>query len=127
MKLIGIDYGSKRMGLAISDETLTLARELGVISPEALLPKLEALIEQEEVTGLVLGYPLALSGQETAKTKEVLEFKLRLEAALGLPVYLTDERLSSFMAEQLPGGMKDTDSLAAQIILQNYLDKTKTN
>jgi len=127
MKLIGIDYGTKRIGLAISDETLTLARELEVVSPDAIMEKLDELMKAEEVTGLVLGYPLALSGGKTQKTEEVLEFKLKLEAKLGLPVYLADERLSSYMAEQLPGGTKNTDSLAAQIILQNYLDKTKTN
>jgi putative Holliday junction resolvase len=127
MKLLGIDYGTKRIGLAISDETLTLARELKIIAPEKIFTELEKLIAVEEITGIVLGHPLNMSGEVTKKTEEVLEFKLQLESRLGLPVYLTDERLSSVMAENLPGGSHDVDSLAAQIILQNYLDKTKTN
>lgn len=127
MKLLGIDFGTKRIGLAISDETLTLARELQIISPDKIFLELEKIIAEEEVTGIVLGHPLNMSGQASKKTEEVLEFKLQLEAKLGLPVYLADERLSSVMAENLPGGHRDVDSLAAQIILQNYLDKTKAN
>ena len=91
MKLLGIDYGTKRIGLAISDETLTLARELKIIAPEKIFTELEKLIAVEEITGIVLGHPLNMSGEVTKKTEEVLEFKLQLESRLGLPVYLTDE------------------------------------
>jgi putative holliday junction resolvase len=127
MKLVGIDFGTKRIGLAISDETLTLAREVGIASPGEIMGVIAELIKNDEVTGLVLGYPLGLSGEPTQKTQEVLDFKKELEKKFIVPVFLCDERLSSLMAESLPGGMKNTDSLAAQIILQNYLDKIKTN
>lgn len=124
-KLVGIDFGEKRIGLAISDETRTFARELTIVSPAELIPKLEELIQTEEILALVLGYPLSMSGTETEKTKEVLSFKEKLENKLKLEVHLFDERLSSVMTDSLPGGDINKDSLAAQIILQNYLDTNK--
>lgn len=124
-KLIGIDFGEKRIGLAISDETKTFARELAIVSPEEVISKLQELMQDEEIDGLVLGYPLSMSGTETEKTKEVLQFKEKLENKLKLEVHLFDERLSSVMTDSLPGGGVDKDSLAAQIILQNYLDTNK--
>ncbi len=66
-----------------------------------------------------------MSGEQTETTRRVQEFADSLEEKLNIPVEYMDERLSSVMAENLPGGKKNVDSLAAQIILQNYLDKIK--
>jgi len=125
MKILGIDYGEKRIGLAISDETLTLARELTTLSPKEIWEHLPLIINENDVRRIVLGWPLNMSGQETKKTEEVASFKLELEKKTGLTVEIMDERLSSQMAEGLPGGDHNTDSLAAQIFLQNYLNKQK--
>lgn len=125
MKILGIDYGSKRVGLAISDESLTLARELSILSPKEFWQQIEALVEKEEISHIILGLPLNMSGGSTETTRNVQEFADKLEEKLNLPVEYMDERLSSVMAENLPGGKKNVDSLAAQIILQNYLDKIK--
>jgi putative Holliday junction resolvase len=125
MRILGIDYGEKRIGLAISDESQTLARELMILSPKEFWGQIPALISQHQISSIVLGWPLNMSGQETKKTEEVKSFKLKLESETGLPVGIMDERLSSAMAEHISGGKKDLDSLAAQIILQNYLDKNK--
>ncbi len=126
MKILGIDYGEKRIGLAISDESQTFARELGILSPKEFWEKIRLLIADEEVGEIVLGWPLNMDGEETKKTEEVKSFKVNLESETGLPVRTIDERLSSVMAAKLPGGKKDVDSLAAQILLQNYLDKIKS-
>lgn len=124
-KVLGIDYGEIRIGLAISDETETFARELDILSPKDFWSKIKTLILKEEVQKLVLGWPLNMEGAETQKTKEVGKFILQLEKETGLNVEKMDERLSSQMAGHLPGGKKNVDSLAAQILLQNYLDRNK--
>ncbi len=127
MRVLGIDYGEKRIGLAVSDELGMLARELKILSPKDFFKELSALILEFEVGSVVLGWPLSMSGSETDKTREVAEFKLKIEHIVTIPVILMDERWSSKMASQLPGGHKNLDSLAAQIILQNYLDKQKSS
>lgn len=125
MRVLGLDYGAKRVGVAVSDESLTLARELGIFSPQELLTSLPELVRKHEVSILVLGWPLNMSGQETEKTRQVRAFARRLERAVGLPVEPVDERLTTAMAHRLPGGKQRTDSLAAQIILQVWLDKKR--
>lgn len=125
MKVIGIDYGEKRIGLAISDESQTFARELSILSPKEFWQLIQQIITENEITQIVLGWPLNMSGEETEKTREVASFKLQVESEIHLPVAIIDERLTSQMAEHLPGGKKNIDSLAAQILLQNYLDKNK--
>lgn len=125
MRILGIDYGSKRVGLAVSDETHTLARELVILSPKEFWQKIEEVVAAEEISRIIIGLPLNMSGEQTETTRNVQEFADKLEAKLNLPVEYMDERLSSVMAGNLPGGKKDIDSLAAQIILQNYLDKLK--
>ncbi len=156
MKILGIDYGEKRIGLAISDETQTFARELTILSPKEFWEQVNKLISDQEISKIVLGWPLNMSGQPTEKTREVESFRKKLieklsakslptaghlggsatmsakrtlggkvESETGLQVEIIDERLSSQMAEHIIGGKKDVDSLAAQILLQNYLDRSK--
>jgi putative holliday junction resolvase len=125
MKILGIDYGSKRVGIAISDESHTLAREYNIFSPKEFWEQIEKLCKEEEVGKIVIGLPLNMSGGHTDTTRSAQEFADKLEEKLGIAVEYMDERLSSVMAGNLPGGKKNVDSLAAQIILQNYLDKTK--
>lgn len=126
MKILGIDYGSKRVGLAISDESHTLARELDIWSPSEFWKKINSLAAKEEVGRIIIGLPLNMSGGQTESTRRVQEFCDKLEEQLLIPIEYMDERLSSVMAGKLPGGKKNIDSLAAQIILQNYLDKQKS-
>lgn len=122
-KILGIDYGSKRVGLAISDETHTLARELNILSPKDFWAKILDLVEAETVGKIVIGLPLNMSGDDTQSTIYARQFAEKLKKVTELPVELMDERLSSAMAASVPGGTRSIDSLAAQIILQNYLDK----
>lgn len=125
MRILGIDYGEKRIGLAVSDELGMLARELKIVSPKEFFKELAKLITEFEVETVVLGWPLNMSGEQTDKTREVGAFKLEVERIAGVPVILIDERWSSKMASNLPGGHKNLDSLAAQIILQNYLNSVR--
>jgi putative holliday junction resolvase len=125
MKILGIDYGEKRIGLAISDESQTFARELDILSPKEFWEQVNKLISDQQISLIVLGWPLNMSGEETEKTKEVTSFRLQVTSKTGLPVEIMDERLSSQMAEHISGSKKNLDSLAAQILLQNYLDKNK--
>ncbi len=124
-KILGIDYGEKRIGLAISDESQTFARELGILSPKDFWKSISSVIEENQIGKIALGWPLNMKGEETEKTKETGKFKSKLAEITGLPVDLVDERLTSKMAESISGSKKNIDSLAAQIFLQNYLDRNK--
>jgi len=123
MRILGIDYGEKRIGLALSDESKTLAREISILSPKFFFKGIKQLIKDNQISRIILGWPLNMKGEETKKTEEVKRFKLKVERLTGLSVDIMDERLSSQMTKNLPGGDCDKDSLAAQIILQNYLNK----
>lgn len=125
MRILGIDYGTRRIGLAVSDESLTLARELEILHPRKFWERLAGIVKDLEIGKIIVGLPLGVSGNETEKTKEVESFRLKVESATKLPVEFIDERFSTAMAKHLPGGNHSVDSLAAQIILQNYLDKNK--
>ena len=133
MHCLGIDYGTRRVGLAHGDE-------IGVATPLPALvdadepvrwQKLGALIQQRRITDLVLGYPYNMDGSVGFKAKEVDAFAAKLKAAFGLPVHLVDETLTSSEAEaSIPKkdrrGVRDSgliDSRAACLILQDYLDQ----
>lgn len=133
MRCLGIDYGTKRVGLAQGDE-------IGVATPLPALTdvdesmrwqKLGDLIKQRRVTDLVLGYPYNMDGSVGFKAKEVDAFAAKLKAAFGLPVHLVDETLTSDAAESSIAkkdrrSVRDSgliDSRAACLILQDYLDQ----
>lgn len=122
MKTLAIDYGTKRIGLAISDEMGQLARELAILSPDEFWEKIPDIVIQESVGKLIVGLPLNMAGVDTDKTTEARLFAEQLEQKLQIPLELVDERLSSTMAEQIAGSSKNIDSLSAQIFLQNYLN-----
>lgn len=133
MHFLGIDYGTKRVGLAHGDE-------IGVATPLPALVdadeavrwrKLGELIRVRRITELVLGYPYNMDGSIGFKAKEVEAFAERLTAAFGLPVHLVDETLTSDEAESSIAkkdrrsvrGSGLVDSRAACLILQDYLDQ----
>jgi len=123
MRILGIDYGEKRIGLALSDESEILAREISILSPKDFFKEINQIIKDNQISKIVLGWPLNMKGEKTEKTKEVESFKLKVKSLTGLPIDIFDERLSSQMTNSLPGGGVNKDSLAAQIILQNYLNQ----
>lgn len=126
MKILGIDYGEKRIGLAISDESQTLARELEIVSPKKFWDNIKKLIVDESISKIVVGWPLNMDCGTTKKTEEVRQFIEQLGNLTDLRVEKVDERLSSVMAGKIAGSQKNIDSLAAQIILQTYLNRQKS-
>ena len=136
MRIMGIDFGSKRIGIAVSDETKTIAGNLEVLKRKDIKSDLGSLskkIEELNVGEIVIGYPLSLSGGITKKTKETENFIKELESAVDIPVKRWDERLSTVQAEGIliESGMRRNkrkrvvDALSAQIILQSYLEFIK--
>jgi len=121
-KILGIDYGSSKVGLALADLITKLAMPLAVIQPNQLILRIKELIDTEEVSAIVIGLPLGMDNQETNQTKEVLDFvnhlKIQLDK-LNVDVITEDERLSTAQAQKQG---KD-DAVAAMYILQSYIDK----
>lgn len=133
MKILGIDYGSRRIGLAISDELGITARPLAVIERKKLdrdLDALERIIRENEVERVVLGLPLRLDGTRGVQCEKVEKFADALKGRIPLPVVFRDEALSTWEADEImmAAGMnskkrrKIVDKVAAGIILQGYLD-----
>lgn len=131
-RFLGIDHGSRRIGLAYGDE-------IGVATPLAAIIAVEAekkwaglagVIKGRRITEIVIGHPLNMDGSSGPKAKEVEEFARRVGSEFGLPVHLVDERLTSYEAESTiaPANRRDVrksgliDSRAATIILQDFLD-----
>lgn len=133
MRALGIDYGTKRIGLAVGDE-LGLASPLPALvepEPDQRWESLGRIIRQQRITDLVVGYPYNMDGSVGPMAQRVDAFAERLKAAFGLPVHLVDESLTSYAAEAtLPKKklrqVRDAglvDSRAAAIVLQDYLDQ----
>ncbi len=122
-RYLGVDYGSQRIGLAIADEVVLVARPWQVIEVgQSSAPKLVAdLARAEQVTDLVVGLPRSLDGQDTAQTAEVRRFAKELEST-GLPIILQDEADTSHLAKQRNPDKHRIDAEAAAIILQDYLE-----
>lgn len=129
--LIGLDYGSRRIGIAVSDPTgrIALAVGLHVTGRDgSIIARLRGLIREHGAGGLVVGLPLTADGRETGMAARVRRFASRLQSELGLPVALHDERLTSREAagwialRGKPARRGEVDPVAAQIILQNHLD-----
>jgi putative holliday junction resolvase len=133
MRCLGIDYGTKRVGLAQGDE-IGVATPLPALidaDPGVRWQKLGETIRARRITDLVLGYPYNMDGTVGFKAKEVDAFAARLKTEFGLPVHLVDETLTSHEAESSIAkkdrrGVRDSglvDSRAACLILQDFLDQ----
>lgn len=124
-RVLGIDYGEKRIGLALSDEEQKFSFEYDIWQNYEFFERIESLIAEQDIEKIVLGFPLNMDGGETQKTQEVKEFKEHLLKQVSIPIEILDERLSSKMAAKIAGSDSEIDSLAAQIILENYLNKNR--
>ncbi len=124
MRYLGIDYGTKRAGIAISDDAggFAFPRET-LPTDERLFDTLARIIQEEKVGAIIIGDARALSGAENALTAEAEVFARELEERTQLPVHRTREAWSSQEAARFaPKGKKHDDSAAAAIILQRFLD-----
>ena len=123
MKVLALDYGAARTGVAVSDATGTIARPLGVVSRAATqdgLAELRSLVSQHEVEHVVVGLPLTLRGEHGEQAAETDAFVEALRAAVDVPVETYDERFTTTLAER-SGGAADEDARAAAHLLESYL------
>ena len=123
MRILALDYGSARIGCAISDPTGTLARPLPVIEPPNPRSVAE-LVSEHEVELVVVGLPVKLDGSEGDQAEATRVFCGELERLLDVPVVTHDERLTTRMAQasRLAGAEAAEDSLAAAHLLESYLE-----
>ncbi|MFD1188095.1 Holliday junction resolvase RuvX [Pontibacter rugosus] len=132
-RIIGIDYGTKRVGLAVTDALQIIAGPLETVHAQDVLSYLKAYVQREPVEAMVLGMPRNLDGNATDNTQHVVGFQRKLQKEFpGIQVHLVDERFTSKMAQQtmLAGGLKKkarqdkgtVDRVSAAIILQSYLE-----
>lgn len=138
---MGLDLGSKTVGVAISDPLLITAQGIEIIRRKEenklrrTLARIEALIEEYEVETIVLGFPKNMNDTLGERAQFSLEFKEKLERRTGIPVVMWDERLTTVAADKamMEAGIrrenrKDyVDEIAACLILQGYLDKCSKN
>ena len=125
MKVLALDYGSARTGVAVSDPTGTLARPLGVVkrvASDAGLDELVGLIRREAPERVVVGLPLTLRGERGAQADETERFVEALRAAVDVPVESFDERFTTSLAGR--HGDADEDARAAAHLLSSYLEWT---
>lgn len=137
MKYLGLDLGSRTLGVAISDITGTIATSYTVIRHQEeydrLLSEVEKIVKEENISKIVLGFPKNMNNTIGPKGELSLEFKEKLEKKLNIEVFLQDERLTTRQAESVliknntrrEKRKKVIDKLAATIILQSFLDKEK--
>ena len=136
MRIMGLDYGSKTVGVAVSDTLLITAQSLEIIRRESenklrkTLARIEELIREYQVTTLVLGLPKNMNNTEGTRVEKTMEFKAMLERRTGLEVIMWDERLTTVAADKtmMEAGIRREDrknyidKIAAAFILQGYLD-----
>lgn len=136
MRIMGLDFGSKTVGVAVSDALLITAQGVETISRKSpgklrqTLARVQELAEKYQVDKIVLGFPKNMNNTEGERCEKTLEFKEMLERRCGLEVILWDERLTTVAADRvlIEGGVrredrkKYVDKIAAVFILQGYLD-----
>jgi putative Holliday junction resolvase len=136
MRLLGLDVGDKRIGIALSDETATIASGLETmerVGPRKDLRKLAALAREHAVSDVVVGLPRQLDGELGPQAQKVLQFMEELRPVVKIPVVSWDERFTSVLATRalIEGGVSRrdrrgvVDKVSATLILQGYLDYRK--
>lgn len=136
MRILAIDYGDSRIGLAVSDITGVIASPIGTIKSLGMRGDVDALAAKAKelnVSAFVLGLPLNMDGSEGERAEKTRKLGSVLSKVSGLPVEFMDERLTTVSAERVldeadmrwDKRKKVVDTISAQIILQTYLDKQK--
>ena len=129
MKYLGIDYGSKRVGLAVSDFSESFAMPLKVISDfaslEDLLDEVERICKDEDIDEIVVGESKDFSQKDNKIMKEIKLFAKKLKERLKIPIHMHPEFLTSQEAKRLQGKNEMHDASAAALILKSYLETNK--
>lgn len=127
MKLLGVDYGARRVGLAIADIESKLAMPLFVIeNNKDFWQRFLKIINEEAIEAIVVGWPVSLNESDAfgETSLEIESFINELGKFISMPIYKEDERFSSDLAKRLTGEKgKKRDDVAASIILQSYIDR----
>ncbi|MDE5782338.1 MAG: Holliday junction resolvase RuvX [Lachnospiraceae bacterium] len=141
MRILGLDFGSKTVGVAVSDELLITAQGLEIVRRESenklrkTLARIEQIIEEYSIEKIVLGFPKNMNNTIGERGEKTLAFKEMLERRTGLEVIMWDERLTTVSADRtmMEAGVrrenrkKYVDQIAATFILQGYLDSIAIN
>ena len=123
MKYLGIDYGKKNVGVAVSDDGGNLAFAKTVLdNNEALLKNVLKICEEDKIEAIVMGESKNLNGEENLIQKDILRFKKLLEENSDIPVHLDPAFLTSMEARRLQEDVKKIDASAAALILKSYLE-----
>ena len=128
MRYLGIDYGKKRVGIAISDpggriafpHTTLFRGQMSVVTT-----KIRMILDGERISKIIVGLPIGLGGNDTEETREVRKFADELKKTTPLPIEFENEMFTSRMAKSAGVKKERLDASAAAIILQSYLDKLK--
>jgi putative holliday junction resolvase len=123
-RVLALDHGSARCGVAVSDPTGTLATPVGIVErPDTKrgLERVVALAREHDASVVVVGLPLSLAGGDSAQTGEARAFAARLRERLDVPVELYDERFTTTLAQREPGAAAE-DARAAAVLLEGWLE-----
>ena len=120
MKILALDYGSARTGVAVSDPTGVVARPLGVVA-KANIDEIAAIVREQEVEEIVVGHPLTLRGERGEQARATERFAKALRTAVDVPVVLFDERFTTDLAQQTASATSE-DARAAAHLLSSYLE-----
>ena len=135
MRIMGLDYGSKTVGVALSDPLGLTAQPFETITRDSdnklrrTLARLEAIVKEYQVDSIILGFPVHMDDSISQRARKSLEFKTKLENRLRIPVIMQDERLTTAAADEVLSDMevpaserkKYIDKIAAALILKDYL------
>lgn len=137
-RILAIDYGRKRTGIAVTDPMQIIASGLTTVPTHQLMAFLMKYVQQEKVERIIIGHPKQMNNEDSENMKNIVPFMNRLKKQLpDIPVELVDERFTSVLAHQamLTGGLKKkdrqnkalVDEISATIILQSYMESRKFN
>ncbi len=126
-RVIGIDWGARRIGVAVSDETRQMVFTRPVITCDDALQEIVKIVSDEKIVGIILGLPLRTDGSESDTTKAVRDFAQGLSQIVNVPICFIDETLSSISAQETMGRLRQSDikkkldSESARLILENAI------
>ena len=132
-RLLGLDHGTRRIGVAISDSSQMIASPYAVLAADTVFDDIDTILQEEEIAGFVVGLPVSLSGEEGESAKAARRFAAQLAERTGRPVDLADERFTTKVAEAalIDAGLRRDkrrdirDKMAATVMLQTHLDSMR--
>lgn len=126
MKFLGIDYGDRRIGIAVSDEGGVFAfPRVVLLNTETLFDEIKKICADEKIEKIIIGIPISFSGDQSAQARKVIEFIKSLQQRITMPIEKENEIFSTKAALDAGSNKEKIDQSAAALILQSYLDRTK--